>query len=157
LATLGTKGASTLVSQHGVVASVPLILTSIYPYVFVVFALLAMILYQSGIQRFRIAIVGSMSDVVASTYVVVVGMLVFGEPLPHRPVILALRLIAFVGIITGSLFLALGGRGSAADLPPIDADLGVGEVLVAEVDSLIGRPIEDVVSGVRPTTGPDDA
>lgn len=149
-AALGTKGASTLVVRHGLVASVPSILTSVYPYVFLVFSVLGMIVYQTGLQRFRIAVMGSMSDVVCSTYLVAVGMIVFGEPLPKDPITLALRLGGFAGVLLGSVLVAGGGRKeSEVAMPPIDSDLGLGSVLIAEVDSLTGHSIDDMVSGAK--------
>jgi multidrug transporter EmrE-like cation transporter len=156
MAALGTKGASTLVVGHGLISSIPSILTSVYPYVFLVFSALGMIAYQIGIQRFRIAIVGSMSDVVASTYIVVVGMVVFGESLPKDPVTLTLRLVGFTGVLIGAVLVALGGGQSAAPMPPIDSDLGLGSVLIAEADLLVGHPIEEVVAGNHPAPSSDN-
>jgi len=149
-AALGTKGASTLVVRHGLIASVPVILTSVYPYVFLVFSVMGMLIYQTGLQRYRISVVGSMSDVVCSTYLVAVGMVVFSESLPKDPTTLALRLGGFVGVLLGSVLVAGGGRReSVAGLPPIESDLGIGSVLVAEVDSHSVRTIEERVSGTR--------
>jgi multidrug transporter EmrE-like cation transporter len=156
MAALGTKGASTLVVGHGLIPSIPNILASVYPYVFLVFSALGMIAYQTGIQRFRIAVVGSMSDVVASTYIVVVGMVVFGESLPKDTVTLTLRLIGFTGVLVGSVLVALGGGKSAAPMPPIDSDLGLGSVLVAEADRLIGHPVDEVVAGNHPAPPSSD-
>jgi multidrug transporter EmrE-like cation transporter len=150
LATLGTKGASTLVVDNGVVASIPKILTSVYPYVFLVFCLLGMVVYQTGIQRHRIAIVGSMNEVVGSTYVVVVGTIVFGESLPTDHVVLALRAFGFAGVLVGSILLVLGGRdASRVQMPLADADLGLGPVLVPEDDTLVGHAIGDLVQGAH--------
>jgi drug/metabolite transporter (DMT)-like permease len=150
-ASLGTKGASTLVVHHGLVASVPRILTSVYPYVFLVFSVLGMLVYQTGLQRFRISLVGSMSDVVCSTYLVAIGMIVFNEPLPTRTLTLALRLGGFAGVLFGSVLVATGGRRESEEpLPLIDSDLGLGSVLIAEVDSFTGHSVEDLVVGTSP-------
>lgn len=147
-AALGTKGASTLVVQNGLVGSIPHILTSVYPYVFIVFSVLGMLMYQTGLQRFRIAVVGSMSDVVCSTYLVAIGIVVFGESLPKSQTILALRFVGFVGVLFGSVLVAVGGQdGSHSSKPPTESDLGLGPVLVAEVDSFSGRSIEDAIAG----------
>jgi drug/metabolite transporter (DMT)-like permease len=147
-AALGTKGASTILVRHGLVASVPHILTSVYPYVFLVFSALGMLMYQTGLQRFRISVVGSMSDVVCSTYLVAVGTIVFSEALPKNTTTLALRLGGFAGVLLGSVLVAAGGRkDSEITLPPIESDLGLGSVLVTEFDSLTGHSIDEFVTG----------
>jgi multidrug transporter EmrE-like cation transporter len=144
-AALGTKGASTLLVRHGVWNSIPQIVTSIYPYVFLVFSVLGMLIYQTGIQRSRISVVGTMSDVICSTYLVAVGMVVFGESLPHNPVTVTLRIGGFIGVLLGTVLVASGGR-EGSDMPPIESDIGLGPVLLAEVDSLSGH-VPDSSSG----------
>ena len=139
-AALGTKGASTLVVRRGVVGSIPYVFTSVYPYLFLVFSAFGMLVYQMGLQRFRIAVVGSMSDVVCSTYLVAVGSIVFGESLPTDPITLALRLAGFAGVLLGSVLVAFGGRSSGpTEVPMSESDLGLGPILLAEVDSLTGH------------------
>jgi multidrug transporter EmrE-like cation transporter len=108
IAALGMKGASTLVTRYGLVASVPKIFVSAYPYVIAVGMVFALLVFQIGLQRSRIAVMGSVSSVVASTYLVAVGMLVFGEHLPIDRAILVLRLTGFAGVLIGSCFLAGG-------------------------------------------------
>jgi len=149
-ASLGTKGASTLVVRDGVISSIPHILSSTYPYVFMAFSVMGMLIYQMGLQRFRIAVVGSMSDVTCSTYVVVVGTIVFGEHLPQDPVMLALRLGGFIGVLGGSVLVAWGGR-TGTDEPTLitEADLGLGPVLVAEASSLVNHLVDDFAAGQR--------
>jgi multidrug transporter EmrE-like cation transporter len=135
-AALGTKGASTLVVSHGVVGSIPYVFASVYPYLFLVFSVFGMMIYQMGLQRFRIAVVGSMSDVVCSTYLVAVGMVVFGESLPKDPVTLTLRLAGFVGVLVGSVLVALaGGSDRSSGVTMADSDIGLGPVLLAEVEA----------------------
>jgi len=150
-AALGTKGASTILVRHGVVASVPIILSSVYPYVFLVCSVLGMLIYQTGLQRFRIAVVGSMSDVVASTYLVAVGMVVFAESLPRETTTLLLRLGGFAGILIGSVLVAAGaGKDVAEFAPALESDLGLGPVLVDELDSLTGHSLDDLMAGTPP-------
>ena len=144
-AALGTKGASTLVARQGLWHSIPNILTSVYPYVFLAFSALGMLIYQTGLQRARISVVGTMSDVICSTYLVAIGMVVFGESLPQDPATLALRLGGFVGVLLGTVLVALGGPGKAEDMPPIESDLGLGSILVSEVDSITGHTIDSIV------------
>ncbi len=149
-AALGTKGASTLVVRHGLIRSIPDIMGSIYPYVFIVFSVFGMMMYQTGLQRFRIALVGSMSDVVCSTYLVAVGTVVFSEALPKNDWILTLRALGFVGVLIGSVFVALGsGSESSLSVPSTESDIGLGSVLVAEAESLTGHLI---ANGPAPST-----
>jgi hypothetical protein len=108
IAALGMKGASTLVTRYGLVASVPKVFASVYPYVTIVGMIFALLVFQIGLQRSRIAVMGSVSSVVSSTYLVAVGMLVFGEHLPTDRVVLTLRLTGFAGVLIGSCFLAGG-------------------------------------------------
>lgn len=109
VASLATKGASTYVVKEGVVRSLPVIFSSAYPYLFAGFSVLALVLYQSGIQRSRFSVVGAMSDVVASTYVVGVGTVVFGESLPQSSMDAVLRYGGFAGVLLGSVLVAAGG------------------------------------------------
>jgi multidrug transporter EmrE-like cation transporter len=140
VATLGVKGASTMVVHYGVLHALPRILASVYPYVFLIFSLFGLLLYQTGLQRSRISVVGSMSDVVCSTYLVAVGTVVFGEQLPTDPVTLALRLAGFVGVLAGSIVVASGGKSTSEVMTPApEVDLGLGRALVTEMDTLIGR------------------
>jgi hypothetical protein len=49
---------------------------------------------------------------------------------------LALRLIGFTGVLIGSLFVAFGGRSTVIDTAPVvDADIGLGAVLVAGINA----------------------
>ncbi len=144
-AALGTKGASTLVVRHGVWPSIPFILSSIYPYVFIACSIVGMIAYQTGLQRHRISVVGSMSDAVCSTYLVAVGMVVFGAALPHDQVTLALRMGGFVGVVLGTVLVASARPTSTDAMPPIESDLGLGTVLLAEVEGVTGHSIDSVV------------
>jgi multidrug transporter EmrE-like cation transporter len=149
-AALGTKGASTFVERHGLLAGIPSIMTSMYPYIFIGFSGLGMLVYQMGIQRFRITIVGAMSDVVSSTYVVAVGTILFSESFPKEPVMFALRVGGFVGVLIGTLLVGLGGRGlTAADVPMSESDLGLGRVLVREVDSVVPKAVDGANVGPR--------
>ena len=108
VAALGMKGASTFIARYGLVDSVPKVLDSVYPYVTVVGMILGLLVYQIGLQRSRIAVMGSVSSVVGSTYLVAVGMMVFREHLPTDHAALMLRLIGFAGVLIGSCFLAGG-------------------------------------------------
>jgi multidrug transporter EmrE-like cation transporter len=157
-AALGTKGASTLVDHYGVIASIPHIVVSLFPYIFVVCSVMGMLIYQTGLQRYRISVVGSMSDVVCSTYLVIVGAIVFGEHLPSDPVTLTLRLTGFVSVLVGSILVAFGSNTSGKEyddtMMVTEADMGLGPVLAAEVASVTGHRAEDLIGGVHTDTHP---
>jgi multidrug transporter EmrE-like cation transporter len=140
-AALGTKGASTLVARDGLVGAVPHVFASPYPYVFLVFCGLGTLVFQTGLQRGRIAVIGPLTNVVASAYLVAVGMAVFGEHLPGDPTVLTLRIAGFAGVLVGSCLLASGGVGVVGfgAGPVTEPDLGLGPVLEAEIGELVGR------------------
>ncbi len=144
-AALGTKGSSTLVVKHGVIGAVPSILTSVYPYVFLIFSVLGMLIYQTGLQRYPISIMGAISDVICSTYVVIVGTIVFSEPLPKDPVTLWVRFAGFAGVLAGSMLVAFGGRRrDPFEGPFTESDLGVGPLLVGPSPSPVRSQPDDV-------------
>src|SRR5664280_1109349 len=151
-AALGTKGASTLVDHYGVIAGIPHIVVSLFPYIFVICSVMGMLMYQTGLQRYR------MSVVVCSTYLVIVGAIVFGEQLPSDPVTLTLRLTGFVGVLVGSILVAVGSNTSGGEddetMMVTEADMGLGPVLAAEVASVTGHRAEDLIAGARADTHP---
>jgi hypothetical protein len=150
VANLGTKGASTIVVRDGLWGSIPSILSSAYPYVFLAFSAIAMVIYQTGLQRSRISVVGTMSDVVCSTYVVVVGMVVFGESLPKDTVTLVLRLGGFAGVLLGSVLVAMGQHRVDADTPVFSAShLELGPVLASELSAVNGPGVDDGTRGMN--------
>jgi hypothetical protein len=110
VAALQAKGAATLLQSHGLLAGVPRVFESPYPYLFVVTSVLGLLIFQSGLQRSRISVVGPISSVVASIYVVVVGTFVFHASSPHDVSDTVVRALAFV--------LALGGVWVFATLSP---------------------------------------
>ena len=122
VASLGTKGASTVVVRHGVLGSVVPLLASPYPYLFVAASLLGLLAFQTGLQRARVGVVAPLSGVVSSTYVVAVGMALFSEPLPSDPTSTALRLAGFAGVLGGTALLAgVGPAGAVAPVPVVTA------------------------------------
>jgi drug/metabolite transporter (DMT)-like permease len=122
VASLGTKGASTIVVRHGVLGSVAPLLASPYPYLFVAASLLGLLAFQTGLQRAWVGVVAPLSGVVSSTYVVAVGMALFSEPLPSDPARTALRLAGFAGVLAGTALLAgLGPSGAVGPGPVVTA------------------------------------
>lgn len=108
VAALQTKSVAVLLNRDGVLHGAGRAFTTAYPYVFVVASLLGLIVFQRGLQRSRISVLVPLTNVVASVYVVVVGMVVFDEPLPRNGVLAALRLIGFALALGGNWLLAVG-------------------------------------------------
>jgi drug/metabolite transporter (DMT)-like permease len=102
VASLQAKGAATILQRHGLIAGVPHVLESPYPYVFLITSIVGLLIFQSGLQRSRVAVIGPFSSIVASIYVVVVGMLIFHESFPRDGVLTFLRVLGFAFALGGS-------------------------------------------------------
>lgn len=134
VASLGVKGVSTIVEQHGLGASIPLVLGSPDLYLFAIFSGLGLLVFQTGLQRCRVSVLAPVSNVVSSAYLVAVGTAIFGEHLPSDPWRLGLRLAGFIGVGAGILGLARGdalATGFVAS-PAEGVDLGLAAVAEAE-------------------------
>lgn len=97
-AALQTKGVAGLLAG-GSPRFVGRMVISPYPYLYLLLSGAALLLFQTGLQRGRAAIVVPVSSVVTSVYAVLAGTAVFGEPLPADPVRLALRAAGFAAAI----------------------------------------------------------
>ncbi len=111
---LAIKEASTYIERHGLVGAVPRLLTSADPYLFVLLSGLGLLAFQTGLQRCRVSIMVPVSNVISSGYLVGVGAVIFGEHLPAEPWRLALRVVAFAGVVVGMALLARGQGLTAA-------------------------------------------
>jgi drug/metabolite transporter (DMT)-like permease len=103
VATLALKAMSGTLAQHGK-ADASLLLAvaaSPYPYVTVGCSAIGMLIFQTGLQRCRVSIVGPVSNITGSVFFLVAGTWLFGERLPADPARLALRLagIAVAGVV----------------------------------------------------------
>lgn len=107
VASLQAKGAATLLQRHGLIAGVPRVFESQYPYFFLVTSIVGLLIFQSGLQRSRVAVIGPFSSIVASIYVVVVGMLIFHETLPRDNLYTVLRAFGFAFALLGSWIFAV--------------------------------------------------
>lgn len=115
IAALQVKAASSLVARYGTVGGVPRILGSPYPYVFVLASILGLAIFQTGLQRSRVAVVAPLTNTIASVYVVAVGMIIFNERLPRSPTFATIRFVGFALVLIGSWFFVTGP--SAASMP----------------------------------------
>lgn len=112
VATLALKALSVDVfHQPGHVADLVLaVLTSPYPYITLACSAVALLIFQTGLQRCRVSIVGPVSNIVGSVFFLVAGTWLFGERLPASPAGLLLRL---GGILTAGIAVTLLARNPA--------------------------------------------
>lgn len=124
-ASLAIKEASTVIERHGLWAAIPKVLASADPYMFVAFAALGLLVFQTGLQRCKVSILVPVSNVISSGYLVAVGTVIFGEHLPADPARLALRVAGFAGIVVGMFLLARGEGLTVAFTAPAQEAVGV--------------------------------
>ncbi len=131
VAALAIKALSgAVLHRHGVASILIAVLSSPYLYVMGASSAAGLLLFQTALQRCRIAIVAPVSNVLGSIYFMVVGTWLFHERLPSDPVLLALRL---VGITVACVVVVLLSRQGAAELGDVAAgDARRGESGVAK-------------------------
>jgi drug/metabolite transporter (DMT)-like permease len=118
VATLAIKAMSGMIAQHarpdaGLLLALA---ASPFPYVAVGCSALGMLIFQTGLQRCRVSIVGPVSNITGSVFFLVLGTWLFGERLPADPARLALRLGGIV--LAAVVVAALARRPSRADAAP---------------------------------------
>jgi drug/metabolite transporter (DMT)-like permease len=109
VATLAIKAMSGTIAQHakldgGLVLAVA---TSPFPYVAVGCSAFGMLIFQTGLQRCKVSIVGPVSNITGSVFFLVIGTWLFGERLPADPAKLALRV---AGIVLAAVVVAALSR-----------------------------------------------
>jgi drug/metabolite transporter (DMT)-like permease len=107
VATLSLKGLSGALAGAGGQHLLMTLVTSPFPYVTVVCSALGMLVFQTGLQRCRVSIVGPISNISGSVFFIISGTLLFGEQLPRQPLQLGLRL---AGIATAGLVVDILSR-----------------------------------------------
>ncbi len=117
VAALQVKAASSLVVSHGFVDGIPRIFGASYPYVFIVTSILGLAVFQTGLQRSRVAVVAPLTNTIASVYVVAIGMVIFGESLPASLALTLLRISGFALVLLGSWFFATGSTSIVVPVP----------------------------------------
>ncbi|MGD0742000.1 MAG: hypothetical protein ABSA31_01735 [Acidimicrobiales bacterium] len=116
VASLQMKSSAVLLERHGVLDGALRVIGSPYPYIFVVMSILGLLTFQTGLQRCRVAVVAPITNIVASIYIVVVGMAVFDESFPHDVLLMVLRILGFALVLAGSWVFTTG--------PAIPSQLG---------------------------------
>lgn len=134
VATLGLKALSGLLARSGGGGShlIVVIVSSPYPYLTFGCSAIGMLIFQTGLQRCRVSIVGPVSNITGSVFFIVAGSWLFGERLPANPLTLTLRLagIAIAGIVV-VLLSRRPGRGED-DLLPAGKAGASGAVVAAD-------------------------
>jgi drug/metabolite transporter (DMT)-like permease len=109
VATLAIKAMSGTLAQHGLTTGLLVrIAASPFPYVTLGCSALGMLIFQTGLQRCRVSIVGPVSNITGSVFFIVAGTWLFGERLPADPVMLMLRLAGIV--LAGTVVVVLSRR-----------------------------------------------
>jgi drug/metabolite transporter (DMT)-like permease len=108
VAALQVKGASVLLAHRSLLRGTWAILASPYPYGFVVTSLFGLFTFQTGLQRSRVAVIGPITNIIASVFVVAVGMTVFDESLPKNAMLSVLRILGFAFVVAGAAVFATG-------------------------------------------------
>lgn len=118
VATLAIKALSGAIYQHGhhVVALLIAILSSPYPYLTVASSAVALLIFQTGLQRCRVSIVGPVSNITGSIFFMIAGTWLFREKLPTDPVDLLLRL---GGIVVAGAAVVILSRQPTNEAEPV--------------------------------------
>ncbi len=129
VATLAIKALSgTIFHRSGPVSGLVLaVLGSPYPYLTVACSAVALLIFQTGLQRCRVSIVGPVSNITGSVFFLVAGTWLFGERLPSDPVDLVLRL---GGIVTAGVAVIVLSRQPASPEAPAFGDAGASPAAV---------------------------
>lgn len=114
VATLALKAFSGEIFHHSgrVIGLVLAAVTSPYPYLTVACSAVALLIFQTGLQRCRVSIVGPASNITGSVFFLVAGTWLFGERLPASPAGLALRV---GGILAAGIAMTVLSRQPARD------------------------------------------
>ena len=114
MANLATKSVGLLVEDRGLTGAIPRALRAPDVYLLGLFAAGGLIVFQTGLQRGRAAVVVPISNVIATAYPVAVGMVIFGEPLPAPAWRTLARFAGFGGVLVGTAVLSAGRAALAA-------------------------------------------
>jgi drug/metabolite transporter (DMT)-like permease len=137
VATLAIKALSGVIyAHHGHPAALLVgLLSSPYPYLTVACSAIALLIFQTGLQRCRVSIVGPVSNITGSIFFMIAGTWLFRERLPTDPVDLLLRL---GGIVVAGAAVVILSRQPTNDTDPLpsgtigSADSAAAESAAAE-------------------------
>jgi len=125
VAALATKAVAAQVEKYGLLSSIPHVLTSAYIYTLVGASLIGLVLFQTALQRCQASVVVPVSNVISSTYLVVVGTFIFGEHLPAADWKLALRVAGIVGVLLGVLVFANAKPEDEIEMPSVEEPINL--------------------------------
>jgi drug/metabolite transporter (DMT)-like permease len=112
---LGIKGASAAFSSSSVIGGVERLVTGPIPYSVACMWIVALLVFQVGIQRSRLSIVAPISTVVSAVYVIALGMPLFGEAWPSSATRAALRVLGIVAILVALAFFLASDNQSVSE------------------------------------------
>jgi hypothetical protein len=115
LSGIGAKGVSAIIASDGLVHGVGALFSTVFLYVFVAGWVLGLAIFQFGIQRSRVGIVGPLSTMVSGVFFVAAGTPIFGEHFPAAVGPLIARVSGFACLVVGSLIVARGSSVGPAD------------------------------------------
>ncbi len=92
------------------------VLSSPYPYLTVACSAVGLLIFQTGLQRCRVAIVGPVSNITGSIFFMIAGTWLFRERLPTDPVDLLLRL---GGIVVAGAAVVILSRQPTNEADPL--------------------------------------
>jgi drug/metabolite transporter (DMT)-like permease len=139
VAALATKAVAAQVEKFGLLSAIPHVLTSAYIYTLVGASLLGLLLFQTALQRCQASVVVPVSNVISSTYLVVVGTFIFGEHLPGADWKLALRVAGIIGVLLGVLVLAHAKPEDEIEMPSVEEPINLPTSL--EAQSIPAEPL----------------
>lgn len=138
VATLGLKALSGVLAGPGSSGArlIEAVVASPYPYLTFGCSALGMLIFQTGLQRCRVSIVGPVSNITGSVFFIVAGTWLFDERLPADPVRLALRLAGIA--VAGTVVVLLSRRPTSAETPVLSAMAADGVDAVGAADPAEG-------------------
>ncbi len=107
VAALATKAVAAPIESGGLIAGVLHDVTRPYVYILGLTSLGGLLMFQTGLQRCRAAVVVPVSNVTSGALAVIAGTVVFGESLPPAWWQELLRIGGFAAILTGAVLLSL--------------------------------------------------
>jgi len=129
VATLAIKALSGVFAHHhDGLALVGAVAGSAYPYVTVACSAAGLLIFQTGLQRCRVSIVGPVSNITGSVFFIVAGSWLFDERLPADPGKLAMRL---AGIVAAAVVVIVLSRQPVASEPLLVPDGGAAPAVTA--------------------------